>query len=136
MTTSEPKPTETTSGTSQPKTTTTSSPTTAPMPGQPGQTWEPGSQLSPVSLQPGAMVPIGGEKGAVMFAASLNIENTRKWGFDSAAGTRVHAKLVGVPVPSAFMALLQGTAPKPAPAEPPKEEPEAEPTEPPAETEG
>ncbi len=62
------------------------------------------------TTESGGGPPAGGSgKNAVMFSASLSIENTRKYGFDATAATTVTAKLVAIPPPSAFLAAIQGT---------------------------
>lgn len=43
------------------------------------------------------------QKTATMFGATLNFENTRKYSFDASGTTKIHAKLVAVPAPSAFL---------------------------------
>jgi hypothetical protein len=44
---------------------------------------------------------------AVIGALALNVDYTRKYGFDTGAAAKVNAKLVAVPPPSLFLAALQ-----------------------------
>jgi hypothetical protein len=44
---------------------------------------------------------------AVLGALALNVEYTRKYGFDTSAAGKVNAKLVAVPPPSLFLEALQ-----------------------------
>jgi hypothetical protein len=43
----------------------------------------------------------------VVGALALNVEYTRKYGFDAGAAGKVEATLVAVPAPSVFLAALQ-----------------------------
>ena len=56
--------------------------------------------------------PQGDEKAAVMFGATLNFENTRKYSFDATGTSKITAKLVAVPPPSAFMEAVAQKARK------------------------
>ena len=44
---------------------------------------------------------------AVMGALALNVDYTRKYGFDTSAAAKMNAKLVAVPPPSLFLEALQ-----------------------------
>ena len=46
-------------------------------------------------------------KWAVMGGIALNVEYTRKYGFDASAAAKVTAKLVAVPPPSLFLEAVQ-----------------------------
>jgi hypothetical protein len=46
-------------------------------------------------------------KWIIMGGTALNIEYTRKYGFDASAAASIKAKLVAVPPPSLFLAALQ-----------------------------
>ena len=46
-------------------------------------------------------------KWAVMGGIALNVEYTRKYGFDASAAAKVTAKLVAVPPPSLFLEAIQ-----------------------------
>jgi hypothetical protein len=49
----------------------------------------------------------GMNRWAVIGALALNVEYTRKYGFDAGAAAKVDAKLVAVPPPSLFLEALQ-----------------------------
>ena len=79
-------------------------------------------------------------KWAILGGIALNVEYTRKYGFDATAAAKVSAKLVAVPPPSLFQEAIQAdlagrarrAMPQPAPvAEPPTTLP---PTQPPIES--
>jgi hypothetical protein len=46
-------------------------------------------------------------KWAVMGGLALNVEYTRKYGFDASVAAKVTAKLVAVPPPQAFVEAIQ-----------------------------
>lgn len=46
-------------------------------------------------------------KWAVMGGLALNVEYTRKYGFEASAASKVTARLVAVPPPAAFVEALQ-----------------------------
>ena len=48
-------------------------------------------------------------KWAVMGGLALNVEYTRKYGFDASAAAKMTAKLVAVPPPQAFVAAIQAS---------------------------
>ncbi len=49
----------------------------------------------------------GSNKWAVMGGIALNVEYTRKYGFEASAAARVTARLVAVPPPTAFQEAVQ-----------------------------
>src|SRR5213080_2350152 len=49
----------------------------------------------------------GGNKWAVMGGIALNVEYTRKYGFDATAAAKVKAKVVAVPPPTLFQEAVQ-----------------------------
>jgi hypothetical protein len=49
----------------------------------------------------------GSNKWAVMGGIALNVEHTRKYGFEASAAARVTARLVAVPPPTAFQEAVQ-----------------------------
>jgi hypothetical protein len=48
-------------------------------------------------------------KWAVMGGLALNVEYTRKYGFEASAAAKVTARLVAVPPPAAFVEALQAS---------------------------
>lgn len=48
-------------------------------------------------------------KWAVMGGLAINVEYTRKYGFDASAAAKVTATLVAVPPPSLFLDALQAS---------------------------
>ena len=61
-------------------------------------------------------------KWAVMGGLVLNVEYTRKYGFEASAAAKVTAKLVAVPPPQAFVAAIQASAAAPKLNEEPKQD--------------
>jgi hypothetical protein len=47
------------------------------------------------------------DQWALLGALALNVEYTRKYGFDTSAAGKINAKLVAVPPPSMFLEALQ-----------------------------
>jgi hypothetical protein len=45
-----------------------------------------------------------------MFSASVNVEVSRKFGFDATAASKVDATMVAVPAPSAFVEAVKADA--------------------------
>ena len=61
-------------------------------------------------------------KWAVLGGLALNVEYTRKYGFEASAAAKVTAKLVAVPPPQAFVAAIQASAAAPKLNEEPKQD--------------
>lgn len=49
-------------------------------------------------------------KGGAMFGLSVNVEMSRKFGFDASGATKIRAKLVSVPAPTTFLDVIQTNA--------------------------